>query len=250
MPLLSVIIKCTSTGASSLGVVSFKHIGVCYSLLSTLRSNCCDSIPYYNITHHCETQQYRLKCDDVFGSASSVSSDERILHSHCGLEKRVSEKADEGGIAHQGKPVGPTSKSLHPRVRSLYKECITMARLHPTFPMSKCRRLIKERFMKNSDIAVYVQQEGIPQSNDDSIVSPNSEEERSNSEPLQSHSSVYTSEFRRALAWGRFNLAELEALIHIHKFRSMKKRYDWSPVEKSGDVTDSLITSMPPPPTT
>ena len=37
-----------------------------------------------------------------------------------------------------------------------------------------------------------------------------------------------TPEFKRALARGRWELKELEALIEIHKYRSMKSRYEWA----------------------
>lgn len=34
-------------------------------------------------------------------------------------------------------------------------------------------------------------------------------------------------EWKKALAWGRYGVRELQALNHVHKFRSMKKRYDF-----------------------
>eukprot|EP00658_Telonema_sp_P-2_P063413 TRINITY_DN52117_c0_g1_i2.p1 TRINITY_DN52117_c0_g1~~TRINITY_DN52117_c0_g1_i2.p1 ORF type:complete len:115 (-),score=44.61 TRINITY_DN52117_c0_g1_i2:68-412(-) len=52
----------------------------------------------------------------------------------------------------------------------------------------------------------------------------------------------YTPEFQKALAWGRFNLSELEAFYHIHKFRAMR-RYDWS-AEADRKSADQFIASL------
>lgn len=81
--------------------------------------------------------------------------------------------------------------TIHPRVRQLYKQFLLLGPQMPTMPMERYRAIVKRQFIKNKDIA------------------PNSDE------------------FKKALAWGRVGLREVEAVIHVHKFRAMKRNYDW-----------------------
>jgi hypothetical protein len=79
---------------------------------------------------------------------------------------------------------------MNPRVRAMYKQFLVLGQDHPAKPMLKFREEVKGHFLRNKGAA--------------------------------------GDELKRALAWGRYNLKELEALIHIHKFRAMRK-YDVRP---------------------
>lgn len=61
----------------------------------------------------------------------------------------------------------------------------------PTMEMEKYRDTVRQRFMRNAS------------------VTPG------------------TKEFKKALAWGRVGLRDVQTVIHVHKFRNMKKAYDW-----------------------
>eukprot|EP00672_Neobodo_designis_P020195 CAMPEP_0174835858 /NCGR_PEP_ID=MMETSP1114-20130205/5656_1 /TAXON_ID=312471 /ORGANISM="Neobodo designis, Strain CCAP 1951/1" /LENGTH=86 /DNA_ID=CAMNT_0016069815 /DNA_START=42 /DNA_END=302 /DNA_ORIENTATION=- len=80
---------------------------------------------------------------------------------------------------------------MHPSVRQQYRLFMWLAKDHPTWPASKVRDKVKGAFLENAAL-----------------------------EPG-------TAEFKKALARGRWELKELEALIDLHKYRSMKKRYEW-----------------------
>ena len=125
----------------------------------------------------------------------------------------------------------PSSPEIHPRVRHLYKEFIQMASLHPTFTMEKCRDLIKARFRKNANIPIHAEdQQGKASTSG------------SDADRDDDHALHYTPEFQKALAWGRYNLRELEAFYHIHKFRAMR-RYDWSSESDRRDA-EALIAKL------
>ena len=130
----------------------------------------------------------------------------------------------------------------HPRVRQLYKEFISLAALHPIFTMEKCRGLIKARFRTNATIPIYNNDhhDDVEGAAEKGVVA----EEVADHHEATSHkkSNPYTPEFQKALAWGRFNLSELEAFYHIHKFRAMR-RYDWS-AEADRKSADQFIASL------
>jgi hypothetical protein len=80
---------------------------------------------------------------------------------------------------------------MHSRVRSLYKEFMLLGPQMPTMGLDRYRDTVRKRFMRNSSV--------VPD----------------------------TKEFKEALAWGRAGLRDVQAVIHVHKFRHMKKSYDW-----------------------
>jgi hypothetical protein len=98
--------------------------------------------------------------------------------------------------------------------------------------MDKCRGLIKARFRQNADIPVYV----------DPAHHEHHEVDSAHSDDDGGKHTPYTPEFQKALAWGRFNLKELEAFYHIHKFRAMRK-YDWSAADDRKSA-DEFIASL------
>jgi hypothetical protein len=71
---------------------------------------------------------------------------------------------------------------------------MALAPYHPTFPVSKVRDKVKAAFLANQGMDL-----------DDR-------------------------EFKRALARGRYELKELEALIDFHKYRALRSRYSWAAV--------------------
>jgi hypothetical protein len=79
---------------------------------------------------------------------------------------------------------------MHAAVRKQYKAFLWLGRDHPTFSTQKVREKVKTAFLANATLEA-----GTP-------------------------------DFKRALARGRYELGELEALIHIHKYRAMKQRYE------------------------
>lgn len=80
---------------------------------------------------------------------------------------------------------------MHPRVRRLYKGFLVLGPHMPTMPMVRYREIVKRQFLKHCDVEA------------DSVA------------------------FKKALAWGRVGLREVEAVIAVHKFRHLKKHYDW-----------------------
>lgn len=81
---------------------------------------------------------------------------------------------------------------MHPRVRQQYKLFMMLAPRHPTFDVAKVRGKVRAAFHAHRDVAVD------------------------------------SAEFKRALAWGRYQLKELEALIDFHRYRAMRARYGWA----------------------
>lgn len=79
----------------------------------------------------------------------------------------------------------------HRRVRELYKQFLALGPSMPTMPMQRYRDIVKKNFRKHHHV--------VPGSRD----------------------------FKVALAWGRIGLREVEAVIYVHKFRAMKRNYDW-----------------------
>ena len=87
---------------------------------------------------------------------------------------------------------------MHPRVRQMYKELLVLGSQHPTKPLPEVREEIKKWFWRNKDLEVG----GM--------------------------------EWKKALAKGRYyGIRQMETLIHVHKYRAMKRRYEWGSV---GDV--------------
>ena len=80
---------------------------------------------------------------------------------------------------------------MHPSVRQQYKLFMVLAERHPTFTVDKVRGKVKAAFMANAAVAAG------------------------------------SAEFKRALARGRWELKELEALIDLHRYRAMRQRYAW-----------------------
>ena len=78
---------------------------------------------------------------------------------------------------------------VHARVRQQYKTLLFLADHHPTLAAEVARGKVRERFAANRDL-----QPG-------------------------------SVEWKRALAWGRYWEKELEALVHLHKYRAVNKRY-------------------------
>ena len=75
-----------------------------------------------------------------------------------------------------------------PRVRTLYKQFLLFQHMYPAKTPTQYTSEVKKRFIKNKDVT-----------GDD---------------------------LKRAMAWGRYNLKEVETLIMIHKFRYLKREYD------------------------
>ena len=73
----------------------------------------------------------------------------------------------------------------------LYKQFMVLAPLYPTKTVDEYRRVVRKYFAMNKMVPV---------------------------------GSV---EYKRCLARGRYELKGVEVFIHVHKFRRMKKTYDW-----------------------
>ena len=85
---------------------------------------------------------------------------------------------------------------MHPKVRDLYKKLIFIGKYQypfDNFPILKER--FRQEILKHRDLS------------SDSI------------------------EFKKKIAFGRYQLREMQAAGHLHKYRMMKKRY-YSPEEK------------------
>mmetsp|Transcript_41366 Transcript_41366/g.48036 ORF Transcript_41366/g.48036 Transcript_41366/m.48036 type:complete len:122 (+) Transcript_41366:164-529(+) len=80
---------------------------------------------------------------------------------------------------------------MHPRVRKLYKAFLFLGPHLPTMPMERYRHVVKSQFLKHQDVGIG------------------------------------STAFKKALAWGRVGLREVESVISVHKFRSLKRNYDW-----------------------
>jgi hypothetical protein len=81
---------------------------------------------------------------------------------------------------------------MHPSVRNQYKLFMLAGSMHPTFSTAKVREKVKAAFLANKDLEVG------------------------------------SKDFKRALAHGRWQLKELEALLDFHKYRDLRKKYSWS----------------------
>ena len=81
---------------------------------------------------------------------------------------------------------------INRRSRELYKQFMVLAPLYPTKSVAEYRDVVRKYFLMNRDVEV------------DSPA------------------------FKRCLARGRYELKGVEVFIHVHKFRRMKKTYDWS----------------------
>lgn len=77
---------------------------------------------------------------------------------------------------------------MHPLVRDLYKRFMFAGRDYPA-GMGKLRNQVKKAFLKNKDI----------------------------------HDDI---EFKKAIAYGRYQVRELVAINKLHKYRQMKHRYE------------------------
>lgn len=77
---------------------------------------------------------------------------------------------------------------MHPLVRDLYKRFMVVARDYPG-GAGAVRARVKEGFWKNRDIADDV-------------------------------------ELKQAIAYGRYQVREMVALVQLKKYRAMKKRYE------------------------
>eukprot|EP00744_Colponema_vietnamica_P003007 GILI01004657.1.p1 GENE.GILI01004657.1~~GILI01004657.1.p1 ORF type:complete len:142 (-),score=20.46 GILI01004657.1:134-559(-) len=122
---------------------------------------------------------------------------------------------------------------------------MTLAQHHPTFSVDKCRTKIKEGFRRNADVIIYDSE--LASNNDGgneraisgehnttgSGSSGTSHTQTDDDNGEASHDNQhrsgrgYTAEFMKALAWGRYGLKDLEALIYLHKYRAMRARYGW-----------------------
>ena len=81
-------------------------------------------------------------------------------------------------------------QKMNPRVRELYKELIFTASLYNALPLETCRNKIKTQFFKNKDLS-----EDSP-------------------------------EFKKALAWGRYEIKNMQAMHEIRVYRRMKDHYE------------------------
>ncbi len=98
---------------------------------------------------------------------------------------------------------------MHPRVRELYKELLfTASHYNNSIPFSRAREKIKAAFFKHKDLE---------------IESP---------------------EWKKALAWGRYEIKEMKAMHEIRVYRRMKNQYD--PVDKeTGQKIDTSAFETP-----
>ena len=79
---------------------------------------------------------------------------------------------------------------MHPRVRSLYKNIMYLASEHPTKSLNELRPMIKRHFMDNKNVEVG------------------------------------SNNWKKCLAKGRYyGIKQLQTIIHMHKYRTMKSRY-------------------------
>ena len=78
---------------------------------------------------------------------------------------------------------------MQPRVRTLYKTLTHLVENHPTIDPVTARGKLKQHFLKNAEI------------------------------------DIGSDDYKKCLAYGRYMEKELESLIHLHKYRTMKKRY-------------------------
>eukprot|EP00668_Euglena_longa_P048066 GGOE01065121.1.p3 GENE.GGOE01065121.1~~GGOE01065121.1.p3 ORF type:complete len:101 (+),score=40.64 GGOE01065121.1:44-304(+) len=77
---------------------------------------------------------------------------------------------------------------MHPKVRTIYKSLLHLAKLHPTKDYVTVRDEIKKGFLRNKDLTTE-------------------------------------KEIFKQLAFAKYIRKELEALVMLHKYRTLKKRY-------------------------
>ena len=99
---------------------------------------------------------------------------------------------------------------MNPRVRQLYKELIFTASLYSSLPLETCRNKIKKEFFKNKDLA------------EDSV------------------------EFKKALAWGRWQIKEMQGAHEISLYRKMRNHYEEEDYESMAPTPFSDLTKPKP----
>ena len=94
---------------------------------------------------------------------------------------------------------------MHPQVRALYKELLFTAAVYGHQPLPRMREKIRAPFLASRHLAP-----GSP-------------------------------EWRRALAWGRFELKNMRALHEVKQFRSLRDSYD--PRVVAADGSEEVVES-------
>ena len=126
---------------------------------------------------------------------------------------------------------------MHPRVRALYKEFLLLGpQLPPTLPMHRYRELVKAQFRRRyrtKDNNTNNKIDNVNSNLNPALVTSSTfSPEQPNLKQQQQHAQrlvrkVETSdELKRSLAWGRYRLREVQTVVHVHKFRHLKKHYD------------------------
>lgn len=107
-------------------------------------------------------------------------------------------------------PLLAASTPMHPRVRQLYKELIFAATVYGTLPLGTARERIKRAFRSNG------------------ALQPDS------------------AEFKRALAWGRHEIRNMQATAEVKTFRSLRANYEPDDRESTFETPYSSLTAPKP----
>lgn len=173
---------------------------------------------------------------------------------------------------------------MHPRVRALYKEFMLLGpQLPPSLPMHRYRDVVKNHFRRvynapsttaaasspaspssssahddasHDDALTPFSENRSPLISTTTLKTQNDDHHLQNTEGTTSPSSephrgtvrTDTSDaLKKSLAWGRYRLREVQTVIHVHKFRHLKKHYDsdsgvgWSSFSAGGNEEIGLM---------